>query len=448
MSFTQTVSCAWKDMRLQERAALALYGRLTRLLPGGLILAVLRQRAKRNPGREAVHRIPERIGLGLPKRPNGSLIWLNTIGPGDATALLPLIRAILKYDPNAICMVTTRTASAQKVYQRLDDLSRVIVQLAPLDLPAALQRFLDHWQPDLAIFNEGDLWPNTFQMLKVRNVPIALVNMQMNGRLGRAVGKRPKIAQWMLSHVDYVHLFPETDIAKARPWFRLDCKFAGSPNLKADAPPLTVSNTIMGVMRARWGDAPILTCASIANHEVETLLETAKLLRQALPDLRLILVPRWVEQGAGIAEIVRASGASFSCRASGELPRAEDQVFVADSYGEMGNWIELSFAVFMGHTLGGGIGHNPYEPIAQKRMILSGSIPHLLRSDYQNLVDLDLCYVAEDAPALAKACFSIWKAGTDATEPFAKFARLRGFAEPIAAELLSLNAQGKHREAV
>ena len=30
----------------------------------------------------------------------------------------------------------------------------------PLDVPRFVRRFLDHWQPDLALFVESDLWPN------------------------------------------------------------------------------------------------------------------------------------------------------------------------------------------------------------------------------------------------------------------------------------------------
>ena len=35
-----------------------------------------------------------------------------------------------------------------------------IHQFVPLDFPAAVRRFLDHWRPDLACFAESELWPN------------------------------------------------------------------------------------------------------------------------------------------------------------------------------------------------------------------------------------------------------------------------------------------------
>lgn len=438
MTHSKAARSAWARMRLRERIALRLYGGLMRLLPSAPVVAILRYRAARHAQREAAARVPERLAMGLPSRPEGPLIWLNAIGPGDATALLPLIRAFLAQDAANICVVTTRTASAQKVFARLEEPARVIAQLAPLDSPAAMRRFLNHWHPTLAIFGEGDMWPNAVQMLKARGTAIALVNGQMNGRLGKAFRKLPGVARWMAAHVDYLQVFTTAEAAEARPWFRPDCQIVVQPNLKMDAPPLPVSQAITSAVRAQWGTAPILTCASVANREVGTLLEAARLLRQDLPDLRLILVPRWIEQGPVMTETVRASGAGFSCRSADELPRADDQVFVADSYGEMGNWIDLSFAVFMGHTLNGGVGHNPFEPIAQKRMILSGSIPRFLQADYQYLADLGLCHVAADAPAITRIALQLWQSQDHGDDPFAPFETARGFAGKMASELRSL----------
>ncbi len=248
---------AWVQMRLRERVALRLYRGLMHLLPSAPVIAILRHRAARNAQRESAARVPERMALGLPPRPDGPLIWLNAIGPGDATALLPLIRAFLENDAATICVVTTRTASAQKVFARLEESARVIPQLAPLDTPAAMQRFLDHWRPTLAIFGEGDMWPNAVQMLKARGATIALVNGQMNGRLGKAFRKLPGVARWMAAHVDYLQVFTEAEAAEARPWFRPDCQIVVQPNLKMDAPPLPVSETITGAVRVQWPESTV-----------------------------------------------------------------------------------------------------------------------------------------------------------------------------------------------
>ncbi|WP_169052394.1 3-deoxy-D-manno-octulosonic acid transferase [Tabrizicola sp. YIM 78059] len=438
MGFTEAERKAWADMRVQERLLLHLYRLVTRLLPDRLITMVLRRIADRKPDEEDPDRIGERLALGMAARPEGRLVWMNAIGPGDATMLLPLIRAVLAHDDTTICLVTTRTASAQRVFARFRGLNRVIVQLMPLDKPSAIRRFLDHWRPELAIYGELETWPNALTELKARAVPVALVNAQLNGRLGRALRRKPGIARWMAAHIDYLHLLTEAEAREARDWFRQDCQIVVARNLKMDAPALPVSTEITGAVRAAWGSAPVLTCASVANSEIGRLLEATRILRQYLPDLRLILVPRWIDQGAAIADQVRETGMPFTRRSAGKLPAPQDVVLVADSYGEMGNWIDLAFVVFMGHTFDRGIGHNPFEPIAQRRMILSGSIPSLLHADYQYLADQGLCHVTPDAAAVAGTALRLWRDPALRQRGFEGHEAARGFSARMTEEMLAL----------
>lgn len=438
MSFRLAEREAWADMQVRERLLLRLYRGLTTVLPSRVVIAALRARAARHPHRESAGQVPQRLARELSSRPAGPLIWLNAIGPGDATALLPLIRAFLEQDPTLICLVTTRTASGQAVFGRLKDGGRVVTQLAPLDTRPAISRFLAHWQPGLAVFGEGDMWPNTLELLKARDIPVALVNAQMNGRLGKFCRKQPRLGRWMHTHVDFVHVFPQQDANSAQFLFRPDCKVMGAPNLKLDAPSLTVSAAIISQVKAQWGGAPVLTCASVSNREVPVLLEAARLLRAQLPQFRLILVPRWTDQADEMAEMLRAGTVPFSRRSVDEVPRPGDQVFITDTYGEMGNWIELSFAVFMGNTLFDGHGHNPFEPVSQQRVILSGGIPHLLQADYQYLVDLGLCQVAADAQAIADTALRLWQDSGQTDNPAAPLESARGFAIRMARDLCDL----------
>ncbi len=438
MSFRLAERSAWAHLQVRERLLLRLYRGLTGILPSRVIIAALRTRAARHPHREDAAQVPERLAIDLAPRPAGTLIWLHAIGPGDATALLPLIRAFLAHDPAVICLITTRTASGKAVFARLGESARVITQLAPLDTRAAIKRFLAHWKPGLAVFGEGDMWPNTMELLKARDIPVALVNAQMNGRLGKLCRKQPRFAHWMHAHVDFVHVFPEQDSPSAQSLFRQDCKVVGAPNLKLDAPSLTVSAAIINSINAQWGGAPVLTCASVSNREVPVLLEAARLVRAQLPEFRLILVPRWTDQAEEMAELVRASRAQFSRRSVDKVPKPGDRVFITDTYGEMGNWIECSFAVFMGNTLFGGHGHNPFEPISQQRVILAGGIPHLLQADYQYLVDLGLCHVAGDAQAIADTALRLWQGRGQSDNPAAPLESARGFAARIATDLCDL----------
>ena len=44
-------------------------------------------------------------------------------------------------------------------------------QYVPLDAPEYAARFLDHWQPDLAMFTESEIWPSLILETAARNIP-------------------------------------------------------------------------------------------------------------------------------------------------------------------------------------------------------------------------------------------------------------------------------------
>ncbi len=433
-----------KAMTFKERALLRVYGGLMRILPEALIKALVRKRAKSHPGEESAERAAERVARVLPKRPEGRVIWLQSIGPGDSTANLVLMQALREVAPGAHFLVTTRTVDAQGIFKREAEKGDVTLLLAPHDFHGAMVRFLDHWRPDVAVFCESDIWPNTLRLLARRGVAMALINGQFNGRLGRLVGKMPGLGRWMMAHLDLLHVFSEGGEEAAKDWVREDCEVIFAPNLKMDSAKLVVKEDVVAVLRNVWGDSPIFFGASVDEGEIETLLRAHEIAAKDIPGLKSILAPRWKEQGAPIHAICAAQGVDAARRSVDGLPTAEQTVFVADSYGEFGAWLEVCFGVFMGHTLFGGVGHNPYEPIIHRRQIVSGSIPAFLATDYQYLADIGLCRVADTPEGIAAEMVRLWQEAERGEDRFGDFTAGRGFSRDIARRIVTLSGGLSH----
>ena len=49
----------------------------------------------------------------------------------------------------------------------------VLHQYVPLDNPVFVQRFLNHWRPDLAVLVELEIWPNLVLETKARDMPLS-----------------------------------------------------------------------------------------------------------------------------------------------------------------------------------------------------------------------------------------------------------------------------------
>src|ERR1700730_14938790 len=132
-----------------------------------------------NQGKEDPLRIGERRGMSRDVRPHGPLVWIHGASVGEvlaAAALIERLRAL-----NLRILLTSGTVtSAAIVAKRFP--ADIIHQYVPYDSPRYVARFLDHWQPSLALFIESDLWPNLILSSAARRLPMVLINGRMSHR--------------------------------------------------------------------------------------------------------------------------------------------------------------------------------------------------------------------------------------------------------------------------
>ena len=133
---------------------------------------VLRKRIAR--GKEHPTRWIEKQARGLAPRPDGPLIWLHAVGLGEVLSLRGLIAIMADQAPDASFLVTSTTRASAVVFAR-NLPPRTIHQFLPLDAPSYRRRFLDHFQPNLCIWAEQDIWPGFVSDLNRRAIPQAVV---------------------------------------------------------------------------------------------------------------------------------------------------------------------------------------------------------------------------------------------------------------------------------
>lgn len=340
--------------------------RLATTLVTPFVPLFLRRRAGR--GKEDESRSHERLGRDLAPRPDGQLIWVHGASVGECVAALPLIDELLK-DGHRNVLVTSGTVTSAKIMaERLPP--RALHQFVPIDLPSATARFLDHWKPDLGLFVDSDIWPNLVIGAKERGLALALVNARMSERSFTGWRWAPDTAKALLEAFD-VCLAQDEEIAER---FRLlgarDVRAIGS--LKADAPPLPADSLQLDALRAAIGGRPVLLAAQTHPGEDETILPASDLLRQTIPNLITVLVPRHTDRGAEIAMLCGTR--PMKRRALGELPEPGTLVYVADTMGELGLFYRLASFAFVGGSLIRHGGQNPLEPARLDCAVMAG--PH------------------------------------------------------------------------
>ena len=330
--------------------------------------------ARLKAGKEDPNRINERRGQTPNIRPEGEVIWFHAASVGESIALLGLIENIVEERPLINILITTgTTASANLINTRLP--KKTIHQYVPFDIGEFVRGFLDHWKPNLAVFTESELWPCLITTTHAREIPLILINARIS---------RKSFSKWkwvkglfssILSKFDIILCQDENTAKFIRKLSKskIDPKVVGS--LKESAPPLPFSEEDRAVISNQIGSRPIWLAASTHEREELMMAEAHEHARRFSRRLLLIIVPRHPNRGKKICSDLRNLGWQVSLRSGGEEINNYTEIYIADTFGEMGLWYRISSISFLGGSMTEVGGHNPFEPATLGSAILHG--PHV-----------------------------------------------------------------------
>ncbi len=326
----------------------------------------LRRRSMR--GKEDRHRLRERLGYPSLPRPSGQLIWIHGASVGECTSVLPLIGELLKVSAHNVLLTSGTVGSAKLMGERLP--RGAFHQYAPVDTPFTIRRFLNYWNPDIALFVDSEIWPNMISAIRARGIHAALVNGRMSAKSFAGWRRLRKMAAVLLKKYD-VCLAQDVESAE-----RL--KALGAPrvevsgNLKADAPPLPADAGKLAELQRAISERPLLLAVSTHAGEEETILPASDMLKRKFPQLLTIIAPRHPPRGETVAMLC---GTRTNLRRStGALPDAATDVYIADTLGELGLFYRSAPFAFIGGSFIRHGGQNPLEAARLQCAVLAG--PH------------------------------------------------------------------------
>lgn len=366
---------------------------------GPLVSLWLKRR--RRLGKEHAMRHPERTGTASRPRPPGPLLWLHAASVGEAVSILPLIDTLSRTRQAWSLLVTTGTVtSAEMLAGRLPEAA--VHQFVPVDRTPWVERFLDHWRPDMAIWVESEIWPTLVTATAGRGIPMALVNGRMSARSAARWRMLPKMAARLLNCFTLILAQSPDDAERFRALGAPAVETLG--NLKRAAPPLTADDTALTVLTRAVGDRPVWLAASTHPGEEALIGRVHQTLAARLPGLLTVIVPRHPERGPAIANALRASGLRVGRRSAEALPSPAIEVYIADTLGELGLFYRLCRLVVIGKTLIGKGGQNPLEPARLGCGLLFGAAMSNFRAEAAGLIEAGAArQVADEADLAAQA---------------------------------------------
>ena len=339
-------------------------------------------------------RLDERFGQPTCPRPQGRLIWINAASVGEVASSLDLARDLEAATGARLLFTTTTATGAETLARRLP---QAIHQFQPVDTPAAVTGFLDHWQPDLALFMENDLWPRMVIETDRRDIALAVINARASKTRERA----PRATRALLGRAALISTQDAATAAQLQALGLDPARIIDTGDLKAAASPLPADPASFAALQRAIGSRPVWVAASTHPGDEAAVIRAHQTALRTIPDLLLILIPRHPARGDEVRSRLTRADLRVTQRSTGELPDTTTQAYLADTLGETGVFYRLSPLVFLGGSFGPEGGHNPYEPSALGAAVLSGPGIANFKLAYAGLIRAGAARIVADADELA-----------------------------------------------
>lgn len=346
----------------------------------------------------------ERLG-GAPRRPGDKpCLWVHGASVGEVLLAKGFVAAWRKAHPDWDVVVSAFTPTGHEVARKtFPDLA---VFQWPLDLSPFVKRALRLVRPTAVVLVELEVWPNFVRACRRRGVPVVVINGRISARSARRYAMLPvrgafrSVTRFLAQSDEYAARAKEAGFEAGRVSVTGNMKLDGLP----EAPAAEAKAALAGKLGIA-ADARILVGGSTHDPEERFLLHAFEELRAAMPDLRLVLVPRHPERGADVAKA--AAEAGFEAIRKTEIdalkPPPPDAVVVVDTVGDLRTLWGLATVAYVGGSLTPRGGQNIMEPAAMGKPVVFGPNMENFREAEALLRSVDGCAQVPDDKSLLPA---------------------------------------------
>ena len=333
------------------------------MVAGKLALRCIKQAAYRPHWRErfGFYRLPRQSGV----------IWLHCVSVGETRAAASLIHALLAQYPERSLLLTHSSPSGRATSEALFG-NRVQRAYLPFDIPFMVRRFLTHFQPDLGVLLETEIWFNLLVACQQRQIPVVLANARLSEKSARGYAKLGSLAQ---NGLQSLHLIAAQTPNDAKRFQGLGAKRVETlGNLKFDALPPSGTEAAGIHFRRLFGEQrPVFLAASTREGEEALILDA--LAATPIADLLTVIVPRHPQRFAQVEALLKKRGLAYEKRSSlKDAVASRTKIILGDSMGEMYAYYASADLCLIGGSLLPFGGQNLIEAMRLGKPVLLG--PH------------------------------------------------------------------------
>lgn len=337
--------------------------------------------------------LSERLGRVPPRllQPQSEpAIWLHAVSVGEVLAVSELVKELRRRRPDYRVMVSTTTATGQKLARKHfgDD----SVFYFPFDLAFAIRPYLAALRPRLIVLAETEFWPNFLRLAHAGGARVAVVNARISDRSWPGYRRFRRILKGVLQDIDLFLAQTSEDASRLSDIGAPAERVQISGNLKFDVS-VPEAPAIVASLRATFRQAeagPIVVCGSTMEGEEELLLRAFGQVLASHRRAVVILAPRRPERFEVVAHLLEQLGMRFWRRSLWNGEAIAGGVFLVDTIGELASLYALADVAFVGGSLVPRGGHNIIEPAQH-------GVPTLVGHHTENFRDIVSLFQLRDA---------------------------------------------------
>jgi 3-deoxy-D-manno-octulosonic-acid transferase len=342
-------------------------------------------------GKEDVKRVGEKFCIYSKKKSNKK-VWIHAASVGELMSIVPVIRKLEKNKKINSILLSTSTTSSAKIFNKLK-LNKTSHIYFPLDNNFIVKRFINYWQPEIAIFIDSEIWPNMFRNLQIKDIPIVIMNARITKRsfnkwqifpnfANQVFGKITLALPQNLETLKYLKLLKVRDIKTAG-----NLKYYGQKD-NHDYSTKLLKNKFKNLK---------VWCAASTHFNEEILIgKLHKKLKKKQKKLITIIIPRHVSRTNEIKEALNKIELNCILHSSNEKIKKNTDIYLVDSYGETSKFYSLTNISFVGGSIIKHGGQNPLEPARLGNYIISGPNVKNFKEIYAFLSKLKMSSITSD----------------------------------------------------
>ena len=337
--------------------------------------------------KEDKKRFLEKFSLPTKKYRDGNLIWFHGASVGEILSIVPLIKNYERNKSIKQILVTSSTLSSSKVLSKYN-FKKTIHQFYPIDHMYFTKKFLNYWQPKIAIFIESEIWPCMYKEINEKNIPLILLNARLTKKTFKRWMKIKFFSKKIFDRIKVI--FPQNNETKyfLKKISRSKIKFLG--NLKFSEIQDKKLIELNRKLKIEFKKNKIWIASSTHKGEEIFCVKAHLELKKKFKNLITIIIPRHIHRTQDIINDIQKLNLKVVLHSNKIKTLQNVDIYLVDTFGETKKFHNLGSSVFLGGSIINRGGQNPLEAARTGSRILHGPYTSNFKDIYNLLKKLKI----------------------------------------------------------